>query len=166
MAKLKKENKALLELVGEITMKLSTTQKRIEDKEFFDKDSVSQSNRHIQNPPLLSPQVAGKNWGIKQLIELALREHPAYGHKRLAGHLNINKKRILRVMKIFSIKPYRRRGRKWRAANRNSVFFPNLLLVKRPTWPNHVWASDFTHISFHGKTLFYLATVIDLSQEK
>ena len=102
-----------------------------------------------------------KDWGIKQLIELALREHPAYGHKRLAGHLNINKKRILRVMKIFSIKPYRRRGRKWRAANRNSVFFPNLLLVKRPTWPNHVWASDFTHISFHGKTL-YLATVIDL----
>ncbi|USN92348.1 MAG: transposase [Candidatus Nomurabacteria bacterium] len=49
-----------------------------------------------------------KDWHTKQLIEAVLREHPGYGHKRLATHLKINKKRVLRVMKLFGIKPYRR----------------------------------------------------------
>ena len=102
-----------------------------------------------------------RDWKIKQLIESTLRDKPSYGHKRLAGHLDLNKKRVLRVMKIFGIKPYRRRGRKWRKSNKNPVSFPNLLLTEFPAFPNHIWASDFTHISFHGKTV-YLATVIDL----
>ena len=129
-------------------MKLSTTQKELRIKSSLTKTALAKATGISRTHLYYRHRLPEKDWGIKQLIELALREHPAYGHKRLAGHLNINKKRILRVMKIFSIKPYRRRGRKWRAANRNSVFFPNLLLVKRPTWPNHVWASDFTHISF------------------
>jgi len=49
-----------------------------------------------------------KDWELKTKIEEVLREHPSYGHKRLAIHLKINKKRILRVMKIFGIKPYRK----------------------------------------------------------
>jgi len=102
-----------------------------------------------------------RDWRIKQLIESVLRDKPSYGHKRLADHLDLNKKRILRVMNIFGIKPYRRRGRKWRKSDKNPVSFPNLLLTEFPTFPNHIWASDFTHISFHGKTI-YLATVIDL----
>ena len=48
-----------------------------------------------------------KDWKLKQEIELVLREHPSYGHKRIALRLAINKKRILRVMHIFGIKPYR-----------------------------------------------------------
>lgn len=52
-----------------------------------------------------------KDWELKCEIEKVLREHPAYGHKRLAIQLRINKKRILRVMKIFGIKPYRKRGK-------------------------------------------------------
>ena len=46
-----------------------------------------------------------KDWELKANIEAVLREHPSYGHKRLAIHLKINKKRVLRVMKIFDIKP-------------------------------------------------------------
>ena len=102
-----------------------------------------------------------RDWRTKQLIESVLRQNPAYGHKRLANHLRLNKKRILRVMKVFGIKPYRRRGRKWRKPSKNQVSFPNLLLTEFPIFPNRIWASDFTHISFHGKTI-YLATVIDL----
>ncbi len=64
-------------------------------------------------------------------------------------------------MKIFGIKPYRRRGRKYRKNNNNPVSFPNFLLVETPLYPHHIWASDFTHISFHGITV-YVATVIDL----
>ena len=103
-----------------------------------------------------------KDWILKQQIELTLREFPSYGHKRLAMHLKINKKRILRVMKIFGIKPYRRRGKKWKKANKEySEQFPNLLLTNCPSYPNHIWTSDFTYIQFKKRTV-YLATVLDL----
>lgn len=102
-----------------------------------------------------------KDWKLKQLIEEVMHEHPSYGHKRLALHLHIGKNRIRRVMKLFGIKPYRRRGRKWRKSKGKVVAFPNLLLTEFPRYSHHIWASDFTHISFHGKTV-YLATVLDL----
>jgi hypothetical protein len=50
-----------------------------------------------------------KDWDLKIRIEEVLHVHPAYGHKRLALALQINKKRIRRVMRLFGIKPYRRR---------------------------------------------------------
>lgn len=102
-----------------------------------------------------------KDWQTKQRIELALRDKPSYGHKRISDKTGMNKKRVLRVMKIFGVKPYRRRGRKWRKSNGNPVSFPNLLLTEGPFRQDHVWASDFTHISFRGKTV-YLATILDL----
>ncbi len=103
-----------------------------------------------------------KDWILKQQIEITLREFPSYGHKRLAMHLKINKKRILRVMKLFGIKPYRRRGKKWKKVNKEySEQFPNLLLTNCPSYPNHIWTSDFTYIQFKKRTV-YLATVLDL----
>jgi hypothetical protein len=41
------------------------------------------------------PKQIQKDWITKQLIEEALHTHPSYGHKRLAQHLKINKKRVL-----------------------------------------------------------------------
>lgn len=102
-----------------------------------------------------------KDWKLKQQIELVLRHDPSYGHKRIAPKLCINKKRVLRVMRIFGMKPYRRRGRKFRKSKDNVASFPNLLLTEFPMRQNHIWASDFTHLSFHGKTI-YIATIIDL----
>jgi transposase InsO family protein len=103
-----------------------------------------------------------KDWKTKQMIEEALRIHPAYGHKRLATHLSINKKRILRVMKIFGIKPYRRTTKNpWKTKKDKGSIFPNLLLTETPLYPNHIWATDFTYLKFQGKWL-YVCTVIDL----
>jgi transposase InsO family protein len=103
-----------------------------------------------------------KDWDLKIKIEKALREHPAYGHKRLAIQLKINKKRILRVMKIFGIKPYRKRGKKFKyVKEKRDCDFPNLLLVNFPFRPYQIWSSDFTHIAYRGRWL-YLATIIDL----
>lgn len=102
-----------------------------------------------------------KDWELKQKIEEVLHSHPSYGHKRIAWHLKINKKRIRRVMRLFGMKPYRRRGRKYRKSKEISAEYPNLLRTNIPQYPHHIWASDFTHFSFHKRTI-YLATIIDL----
>jgi len=103
-----------------------------------------------------------RDWETKQMIEEALRTHPAYGHKRLAKYLKINKKRVLRVMKIFNIKPYRRTAKNpWKHKKNKSVVFPNLLLTETPQYQNHIWATDFTYLKFQGKW-WYVCTIIDL----
>jgi putative transposase len=101
-----------------------------------------------------------KDWHTKQLIESALREHPSYGHKRLAIHLGINRKRILRVMKLFGIKPYRRTTPKVYTKPKDSVF-PNYLMSEEPCGLGDIYASDFTYVKYRGKWL-YVATVLDV----
>lgn len=107
-----------------------------------------------------------KDHALKTRIEEALRYHPSYGHRRLALHLRVNKKRVRRVMRIFDLHPYRRRGRKPRKANALSgVRYPNLIKEIVPSYEGHVWAADFTYLSCKGRFL-YLATVIDLYTRK
>ncbi len=59
-------------------------------------------------------------------IEKVWNDHPSYGHKRLATALGLNRKHILRVMKKFNIKPYRRHRKPSKRTN-TSVYdtFPN-----------------------------------------
>jgi transposase InsO family protein len=102
-----------------------------------------------------------KDWTTKQMIEIVLRDHPAYGHKRLALHLKINKKRVLRVMKLFGIKPYRRYTKKPFMYKPKDLVFPNLLMIQRPTKQGDIYASDFTYIKFQGKWV-YVATILDI----
>jgi len=86
-----------------------------------------------------------KDWQLKCEIEKVLRDFPAYGHKRLAIYLKTNK---------------------WRKSKeKTGGKFANLLLTNFPSYPNHIWASDFTHLKFRGKWV-YLATVIDLFMRK
>ncbi len=102
---------------------------------------------------------------VKHQIEAVLAEHKAYGHKRIAPELKLNKKRILRVMKKFHIRPYRRRGKKpdkkgdrGKAAIEDPV---NIYKLLCPTAPDIVWVSDFTYIKFQGRFI-YLATIMDM----
>lgn len=74
----------------------------------------------------------------------------------------MNKKRAQRVMRLFGIKAYRRRGRRFRRARFTlTKRYPNLLLGIMPAFPGHAWASDFTELAWQGKKLF-LCTVLDL----
>src|SRR6266581_2272300 len=91
-----------------------------------------------------------KDWQMKCRIEEVLREHPSYGSRRIALHLKLNRKGVKRVMNIFGIKPYRRRGRKWKKTSNIRVKYPNLLLTNHPLYENHIWATDFTYIPFQG----------------
>ncbi len=100
---------------------------------------------------------------VKELILETLKTHRDYGHKRIAPELGLNKKRILRVMKKFGIKPYRRRKmpRKPADENKQPVKYLNLIKNFCPIRPNVVWAGDFTYLSFGGQ-FYFLATVIDI----
>ena len=101
---------------------------------------------------------------IKSQIESVMVEYPSYGHKRVAMELKLNKKRIRRVMKLFNLKPYRRRVRKPTKKddlNKPPTKYQNLIKHFCPIRPNIVWVADFTYIEFQGRFI-YLATVMDL----
>lgn len=101
---------------------------------------------------------------LRQDIYQTLHLHPSYGHRRLAIQLGVNKKRILRVMHRYDIKPYRRRGHKpQREASPRMVdaILPNLVADYFPDHPKDVWASDFTYIPYEGRFI-YVATILDL----
>jgi len=103
-----------------------------------------------------------KDWQTKQKIEEVLHAFPSYGHKRIALALRLNKKRILRVMKLYGIKPYRRHRKPWkRAKQREYQVYPNLLLTTPLTKINQIWVTDFTFIWFHDRFI-YVATVMDI----
>ncbi len=107
------------------------------------------------------PKLPGKDEALKLEITRVLKLHPSYGHKRLALHLKVNKKRVLRVMHLYQMKPYRRRGKKpWRPPT-PATRYPNLLKGNFPGQVGLIWVSDFTYIPFHGRFV-YLATVMDL----
>lgn len=107
-------------------------------------------------------QQTPKDWALKVRIEEVLREQPGYGSRRLALALRRNRKPVRRVMRLFGIKAYRRRGRKFRHARRTlTKRYGNLLLGIMPAFPGHAWVSDFTELSWRGRKLF-LCTVMDL----
>jgi putative transposase len=102
-----------------------------------------------------------KDWTLKQKIEEVLRQHPSYGHRRIALELRMNKKKIIRVMRLFGLKPYRRRVKKRRKPKEKSGVYPNLLLTTMPVYPHHIWVADFTHLVWKNK-IVYVATVMDV----
>jgi len=118
-----------------------------------------------RSTPYYRPKQPDRDWPLKCRIEEVLREHPSDGHRRIALHLKMNKKPVRRVMNVFGIKAYRRRGRKWERAERIKVNYPNLLLTEYQSYENHIWVSDFTYIPFQGKAV-YGATVEDLFTRK
>lgn len=101
---------------------------------------------------------------MKKQILIVLGIHPAYGHKRIGLEFPLNKKRILRVMKKFNIKPYRQQSKSPKKPGdygKPKTKWKNEIIGLCPIRPNVVWASDFTYIKFMG-SFVYLATIIDV----
>lgn len=99
----------------------------------------------------------------RALIEEVMIGNPAYGHKRIALELNWNKKKVLRLMKKFNLKPKLRRGQRWRKKNDiglEPASYENLVSNWCPIEPDVVWFADFTYLKVRDSFL-YLATVID-----
>ena len=112
-------------------------------------EGISRSSLYYQ------PIKSKKDWLLKNQIERVLSEHHSYGYRRVALELKINKKRTRRIMRLFSIKPYRRRGRKFRKSKDLGTVYPNLIQqLPFPDCHNIIWVSDFTYIPFKGKFLY------------
>lgn len=104
-----------------------------------------------------------KDRQTKQIIEETLKGHNDYGHKRIAIHTKLNKKRILRVMKKYGMSPYKKRSKKpvkKEDLGNDAVPITNQIKQWCPIQPNVVWVMDFTYIQFQGIFL-YMATVMD-----
>lgn len=133
--------------------------KKITKTALAKKLGISRQSLYYQKKrPLLDEEV-------KRQIEAVLSDNPAYGHKRIALELKLNKKRILRVMKKFGIKPYRKHARaprkkedEGKAAVEKAV---NIYQLLCPLCPNVVWVSDFTYIKYKGRFI-YVATIMDM----
>jgi putative transposase len=103
-----------------------------------------------------------KDWHLRQRIEAVLETHPDYGYRRISQELGINHKAVQRVMQLFGIKAYRRRGKKWRKkATEVGNQYPNRLRNTTPMHPSHIWVADFTYLPHSGRFV-YLATVLDV----
>ena len=107
-----------------------------------------------------------KDIKVKQDIEKTFIHHPAYGHRRLALELKMNKKKILRIMHKFNLKPPRLWYPKKFLTEANLSMknqFTNLLkdLDLRKYSPEQIWSSDLTYIKFAGKFM-YLAVIKDV----
>lgn len=101
-----------------------------------------------------------KDRALRDAIVDALTEHPAYGYRRLALHLVVNKKRTQRVMQKFGLRPTIRRKTPRYGRRTSPSGTPNRTQGISPIAPDVVWAGDFTELMFHGNKL-YFATVID-----
>lgn len=101
------------------------------------------------------------DWALKVRIEEILRAFPGYGYRRVALHLEENKKKVQRVMRLFGIKAYRRRGKRWKKPRKQAVEYPNLLMRVVPVHPHQAWIADFTHLYWRGVDV-RIATTMDL----
>lgn len=102
--KLEKENKELKQIISELTVQMGRQQKgvAVEHKKLHEIFEVSRSSLYYKSTKY------AEDLKVKEKIEKVWSDFPSYGHKRLAVELGLNKKRVLRVMKKFNLKPYRR----------------------------------------------------------
>ena len=166
--KLKKENQQLKEIIGVLSLEVAKSKKRQAGREIKAKlPSVSPSliskslgipKRSLFNP---KPKQGEADLILKDQILKVLELNPGYGHRRLA--LGVGKKRTRRVMRLYGIKPYKRKGRwikKKDYGNPPSKYL-NLIKGSCPIKPNIAFAGDFTRLGWNGK-IIYLATFMDI----
>lgn len=122
--------------------------------------NINRKNIYHQGKKLIKDLI------VKDKINDVFKTHPAYGHRRLALELKMNKKKILRIMRKFNLKPPRLWYKKkfiTRSDPKMRNQFTNLLanLDLRRYLPGQLWSSDLTYIKFAGRFL-YLAVIKDI----
>lgn len=117
----------------------------------------------VRSSGYYSVRQRAKDAGLAEQIRACIEENKSYGYRRVALALGVGRKQVQRVMALYKIRPYKRKGR-WRKRKderRKESAFQNQIKNTCPVAPNHTWVGDFTYIPFHKKFL-YLATFMDL----
>lgn len=111
-----------------------------------------------------------KDQKVKNDIEDTFLIHPAYGHRRLALELDLNHKKILRVMHKYGLKPPRLWYQKKFTTQSDPsymVSYTNLLKEMDLTAIKigDIWSCDLTYIKFMGKFI-YLSIIQDIASKE
>lgn len=120
-------------------------------------------NTNIKNLYYQS-KLATKDLRVKKQIEDTFTNHPAYGHRRLALELRMNKKKIRRIMKKYGLRPPRLWYQKKYLTKQGETYqdqFENLIKDIKKPGINEIWSGDLTYLKFQGRFL-YLSAVQDI----
>ena len=104
---------------------------------------------------------------LRQQIERIHEEFPGYGYRRVARELKrrglqVNEKRVRRVMKKFGLKPITWRTFVRTTDSRHALpVYPNLVKNRQVRAVNQVWVADITYIRIRS-SFVYLAAILDL----
>lgn len=103
---------------------------------------------------------------VKSAIEDTFLTHPAYGHRRLALHLQMNHKKVRRVMHKYRLKAPRLWYQKkytTQSDGREGVKYTNVLKTVDMValQMGDVWSTDLTYITFQGQFI-YLSIIQDI----
>jgi transposase InsO family protein len=105
---------------------------------------------------------------LQTRIQQVAGQFPTYGLRRVAAqlrrefHLQVNHKRIARIMRQLGInRKIKRKKRKTTQSQHNFPRYPNLLKDLRVERPDQVWVSDITYIHL-ARGDVYLAVLMDL----
>jgi putative transposase len=102
---------------------------------------------------------SAENLALMRRIDEQYLEAPFYGSRRMAVVLDVNRKRIQRLMRLMGIEAiYPKRRTTWPAAGHK--IYPYLLRNVEIRRPDHVWSTDITYVPLrHG--FLYLVAVMD-----
>lgn len=98
----------------------------------------------------------------KTRIEVTHIFDPYYGYRRVSYHLEMNKKKVLRIVQMYYLYGLTRKRKFSKPGDKNlpHMWVKNQKKSLEIQTVNQVWNSDFTHIYYKGNELF-LATVLD-----
>ena len=97
-----------------------------------------------------------ENLALMRKIDQQYLETPFYGSRKLAAVLEVNRKRVQRLMGLEAIYPKRRTT--WPGAGHK--IYPYLLRNVAVSRPNQVWSTDITYLPLRQGFL-YLVAVLD-----
>jgi transposase-like protein len=159
--RLKKENDELKKLIGDITWQLSR-EKKVElikggSSKAIRARALGIDPKNIYYTSKLRP----KDKLLKKQIKSVHQNHPAYGHRRVALSLGLDKKKVSRVMKKFSLTPPRRHSQTFSCTVPVShCHLTNLVKNITPQFVGQIWSSDTSCIKYHYQKI-YLSTIKD-----
>lgn len=105
-----------------------------------------------------------KDEQLKAQILVVRSTHKYYGYRSLALELKISENRAQRVLQLYGLQaPRKLKQVAYRTTHGSKPAPRNVLLEEGivASFPNHVWACDFTYIWALGRW-YYVATVIDV----